>query len=66
MVPDLSKEIATLDEALETMKALAIRARGRRHIEGDTQKGPLTVELLETLREIESVSVQAIRRLESP
>ena len=66
MVPDLSKEVATLGEAMETMKALTIRARGRRHIQDDAQQEPLTGELLETLREIESVSAQAIRRLESP
>ena len=63
MVGDLTKEVASLDEATERVKALAIKARSRRGGSNADERDQLASDLTAALNQIVSAAESALRKL---
>ena len=60
---NLTLNVAALDECIEKVKALSIKARGRRRIANASEQEALSDELEDSLRQIISLSEAALASL---
>ena len=63
MIPDLTRELAALEESVATVKALAIRARSRRQVRDDTED--ISADLMRALRTTDSWTAKIRQRVEA-
>lgn len=63
MIPDLTRELASLEESVATVKALAIRALGCRHVQNGTED--ISADLVRALQTTDSWTAKIRQRVEA-